>query len=291
MHKQKEAFSVNFFEKILHSLSGTMETPSNYGWFHLMFFAIVIAVTVLLCVRFKNADDKTFRRIILISWLIILSFEIYKQIIYSFEYDGAKVTWDYLWYAFPYQLCSTPLYVLPFIAFSKDSHFRDSLISYMSVFSLFGGIAVFFYPNDVFVETIGINIQTMVHHGLQIVLGIFCVVYNRRKIERLRYFASSIPVFSFLVSIAIVMNVIGYHLLPNDTFNMFYISPYYPCTLPVLELLYPKVPFIAFIFIYIVGFVAIAAFLYNLEKGVVYLASREPLNKNAKTKQKANYII
>ena len=184
-----------------------------------------------------------------------------------------------------------PLYILPIIAFSKDSHLRDSLVSYISVFSFFGGVAVFFYPNDVFVETIGINIQTMIHHGLQIVLGVFCVVYNRKKLEKIGYFLSSIPVFSFLVSIAVVMNVIGYHLLPNDTFNMFYISPYYPCTLPILELLYPRVPFIAFILIYIVGFVAIAAFIYNLERFAVGLATREPLDKNAKNKQKAGFNI
>jgi len=282
---------LNLFEKILHSLSQTMERPTNYGWFHLTFCAIVVAFTVFLCIRFRNTDDKTFRRIILISWLVMLLLEIYKQLIFSFEYDGSSVTWDYLWYAFPYQLCSTPLYVLPFIAFSKQSHFRDALISYISVFSFFGGLAVFFYPNDVFVETIGINVQTMIHHGLQIVLAVFCVVYNRKKIGRLRYFASSIPVFSLLVSIAIILNVIGYHLLPNDTFNMFYISPYYPCTLPLLEILYPMVPFAAFIIIYIVGFVVIAALLYHIEKGIVYLTEKESARKNAKSSQKASYTV
>ena len=35
---------MNFFEKIIHSLEGTMTTPTNYGWFHLMFIAIVLVV-------------------------------------------------------------------------------------------------------------------------------------------------------------------------------------------------------------------------------------------------------
>lgn len=275
---------MNFFEKILHSLSGLMERPTNYGWFHLLFMAMIIAFTVFICVKFHSADDKTFRRIILISWIVMVTLEIYKQLIFSFEYESGLAVWDYQWYAFPYQLCSTPLYVLPFIAFSKHSKFRDALTSYMSVFSLFGGLAVFFYPNDVFVQTIGINIQSMVHHGLQIVLAVYCVVYNRNKIKNFKYHLWSIPVFALLVSAAIIMNIVGYHLISDETFNMFYISPYFDCTLPVLGSIYPKVPFIAFILIYIIGFVIVATILYYIEKLIVCLATKEKVAKKVKCK-------
>lgn len=263
---------MNFFEKILNLLEATMETPKSYGWFHLMFIAIVILTTVLLCVKFKNCNDKAFRRIALIGWVLMLVLEVYKQLVFSFNYDGTTVIWDYQWYAFPYQFCSTPLYVLPFIAFLKESKFRDAFVSYMSSFSLFAGLAVFAYPNDVFVDIIGINIQTMVHHGLQVVFGIFFAAYARKKLS-LRYFAKAIPVFGTLSLVAIILNVSVYKAFIikgiEETFNMFFISPYFPSTLPILSIIYEKVHYSIFLIFYILGFVFVALIIYLLEKLII----------------------
>ena len=266
---------MNLFEKLLHSLEGEMTEPTNYGWFHLMFVAIVILTTVVLCTKFRNSSDDTLRRIVLICWIVIVVLEIYKQLIFSFECDeNGIVTWDYQWYAFPYQLCSTPLYVLPFIAFMKDSKIRDCFIAYISSFSVFVGVAVFFYPNDVFVETIGINIQTMIHHGLQIVLGVFLFVYFRNRVG-IKHYLKGIPVFAVLVTVAIVLNEWVYASFTaqgiDETFNMFYISRHFDCTLPVLSSIYPLVHFVVFSLIYILGFVIVSSIIYFLQIGIMKL--------------------
>ena len=60
--------------------------------------------------------------------------------------------------------------------FNKEGCVKDSAMAFMMTFSLFGGLVVMAYPNDVFIETIGINLQTMIHHGLQVVLGIYLFV-------------------------------------------------------------------------------------------------------------------
>lgn len=263
-----------------------MTRPGNYGWFHLLFVAIVICTTVLFCVKFRNVNDRVFRRIIMICWLVMLVLEVYKQVIFTFEYDGSVVTWDYQWYAFPYQLCSTPLYVLPFIAFMKDCKLRDFFTSYISTFSLFGGVAVFFYPNDVFIETIGINIQTMIHHGLQIVLGIFITVYSIKKLC-FKYYLKSIPVFAVLVTIAIVLNEIVFSIFSangiDEDFNMFYISRHFDCSLPVLSAIYPSVPYIVFSLIYILGFVIVSVIMYYIQFGIICLVNRiKERKRNAK---------
>lgn len=266
------------FEKFVHLFEGLMTRPTNYGWFHLMFIGIVIVATVLICIGFKNCSDKTFRRIMLICWLVMAVLEVYKQVVFTFECDDAGVgSWDYQWYAFPYQLCSTPLYVLPFIAILKDNSLREAFASYMSFFSLFGGLAVFFYPNDVFVETIGINIQTMVHHGLQIVLGIFCTVYYRKRCNIKRYL-KSVPVFAALTAIAIVLNEWVYAVFTakgiDETFNMFYISRHFDCSLPILSDVYAKVPYIVFALIYILGFALVSFILYLIQRGIIALVNK-----------------
>lgn len=266
------------FEKFIHSFEGLMTRPTNYGWFHLMFIGIVVVTTVLLCIVFKNCSDKTFRRIMLICWLVMAVLEVYKQVVFTFECDDAGVgAWDYQWYAFPYQLCSTPLYVLPFIAFLRDNSLREAFASYMSFFSLFGGLAVFFYPNDVFVETIGINIQTMVHHGLQIALGIFCTVYYRKRYS-IKHYLKSIPVFAGLTAVAIVLNEVVYAVFTangiDETFNMFYISRHFDCTLPILSDVYARVPYIAFALIYILGFALVSFILFLVQRGIIALVNK-----------------
>lgn len=262
---------MNFFEKIINGLSGTMPEPGNYGWFHLMFVAIMIIATVLLCYFCRNCSEKTVKRIALISWIVMLVFEIYKQLVFSFEYENGVAKWDYQWYAFPYQLCSTPLYVLPFIAFAKrdGGNLQDACMSYMSTFSLFGGLVVFLYPNDVFIPIIGINIQTMIHHGLQLVLGIFFLVHNRKKLN-IKYFLKGVIVFLITFTVALIFNLV-FHTFVNETFNMFYISPYFPCTLPLLEIVYANVPYVVFLLIYFIGFILAAFVVFLAQWGIVHL--------------------
>ena len=266
------------FEKILYFLQGEMTCPENYGWFHLMFVGIVISVTVFLCLKFKDCNTKTVNRILLIAWIVLMVGEIAKQILFSFSSDGVTASWYYQWYAFPYQLCGTPLVVLPFIIFSKEGKLRNACMAYMATFSLFGGIAVYFYPNDVFVREIAINLQTMIHHGSQVIFGIFLAVYNRRKLT-FKYYLSSIYVFLVLVAAAVVMNVGVYHIFQakgiGDTFNMFFISPYFPCTLPVLSSIYPLVPYPVFLAIYVFGFMLICAVMHFSTKGIVAIASHK----------------
>lgn len=268
---------MNLFEKIVNALDKSMETPTNYGWFHLMFIAIVILTTVLLCIYFKDCKKKTFRNIVLGCWILIILLEIYKQINFAFNLENGIVTWDYSWYAFPFQFCSTPLYLLPFIVFLNDGKLKDSFLAYMTTFSFFGGLVVFIYPNDVFISTIGINVQTMIHHGLQIILGIFFVVYNRNRFD-LKFYLKSIPLFGVMILIALVLNISIYHILQNlnmdDTFNMFYISPYFECTLPILSNVYNATPYIVFLFIYIFGFVLISFIIYYVEQLIIKLSKK-----------------
>ncbi|MBO5373946.1 MAG: YwaF family protein [Clostridia bacterium] len=269
---------MNLFEKFFYALDSiTMTRPTNYGWFHLMFVAIVIGLTTFLCIKFKDADDKTVRRIVMIMWIVMATLEVYKQITFAISDEDGVLAWDYAWYAFPYQLCSTPLYILPFIAWLKDCRVRDCMISYIATFSLFGGLAVFCYPNDVFIGATLINFQTMIHHGIQVVLGIFFLVRARRSLTFKR-FSCAVPVFAVMVSIAILLNLSVYAIFQangvTDDFNMFYISPYFDCTLPVLSAIYPNVPYVVFALLYILGFCVVSAIVFYGAKGIVILTDK-----------------
>ena len=264
---------MNWFEKFLVSLKAEMTTPGNYGWFHLMFVAIAITAIVLLCIFGRNMKDKSFRRFVLICWIVMVVLEIYKQIFFvTMEVSGDTISWHYKWASFPFQLCSTPLYLLPFVAFMKEGKVRDSIISFLCTFAMFGGLVVFVFPNDVFVRMIGINIQTMVHHGIQLVLGVFMMVYFRKKLNWKFYLKGTI-VFGIVCAIAMTLNVTLYNTVMihnGQTFNMFYFSPYYPCTLALLgDLIWPNVPYIVFLMIYVFGFALAAAIVFAIQYYII----------------------
>ena len=252
---------MNLLENFLLFLDSKMTTPTGYGLFHIIFLLIVTITTFFLCKYFKDCSESTFKKIILITWIIIFTLEIYKQVIFSFNYDNQNITWDYQWYAFPFQLCSTPLYILPFIFLSKNGKIQQAAISYTATFALFGGIAVMIYPGDVFIETIGINFQTMIHHGSQVVIGIFCLIHERKRFN-FKYYAKGILVFLILLTIAVTSNIIVYNIFQklsiDETFNMFYVGPYFPSTLPILSSIYPVVPYIVFLLLYTIGFILIS---------------------------------
>ena len=255
----------------LRFISKEMQRPTNYGWFHLLFLGLVIGFAVLICMLYKNCREKTFRRIILIGWILIFLFELYKQIVFSYSESNNLAVWDYQWYAFPYQMCSSTLYLLPIVIFVKDCKLRDAVISYLSIFVLFAGICVMIYPNDVFVNMIGINLQTMIHHGLQVIFGVFFIVYNRRK-WNLKYFLLSLIVLGVMIASALLLNLIVPIFVKNETFNMFYISPYFDCTLPILSGIYSKVPYLVFLLIYTIGFALAGLLVFGVAYYIINFA-------------------
>ena len=274
--------NMNFFEKIIHSLQGTMECPTCYGWFHIMFIIIVSISTILICKFYKNCGEKTVNKIIFIGWALVFLLEIYKQIEFSFVYEDGKAIWDYPVYIFPFQLCSSELYILPFIFLLKEGKLRNAMIAYIITFSFFGGLAVFVYPNDVFIETIGINIQTMIHHGTQILLGIFLFVRYRKTFD-FKFYVKSIFVFFCMLLIATVLDIAVYKYLVSigntETFNMFFISPYFDCTLPILSIIYDKVPYFVFYLIYMLGFVLISYIIFIVETSIYKLVLKKKYEK------------
>lgn len=280
---------MDFIQKVMAFLQTEHERPTNYGLFHIIFIGITILATVLICVFLRRVSDKKIRIIAAISWALIFVLEIYKQIV--FNYSDGKFT-EYRWQFFPFQLCSSPLFLLPIVAFVKDCKFRDGAIMFMSTFSFFGGLCVYAFPNDVFdVEWLGVQIQTMIHHGVQIALGIYLFVVYRKKFTLKN---SYLPVlyFAALSIIALVLNFVVYEFVPDQTFNMFFLSPYFHCTLPILSEIYPAVPYVVFLLIYLVGFVFCAfimfAIMFGVEKLAKCISSKSTKKENDEKEDVAN---
>ena len=266
------------FESFIHSLQWEMTTPLPYGVWHLVSLLCVVALAAVLVIFFRDADDKTMRRILLVGWIVIAFLEVYKQVIFALDVNEGVASWDYAWYAFPFQFCSSPLYAIPFVFLLKDCPLRRCVVTFLSTFSLLAGIAVMLYPDTVFMSYVGINVQTMVHHGLQVVFGIYLFVYNRRHMQWKNIFGGVLVFVGFLI-VAMALNLIVHnvHLAKgmDDTFNMFFISPYFDCELPILSTVRDTAPYPVFLAVYIVGFSLGASLIYAIELAISRLCTRK----------------
>ena len=265
-------------EKLIRLLQTHMEEPKPFGAFHLTALAIVVLLTVVLCILFRNADATTYRNILITIWAIMFVMEGVRQVVLSctFTPEG-KATWHYQWFAFPLQLCDSPLYILLPIALLKDGKLRTALSAYAYTYVLLGGLATYISPDSISTTVVYLNVQTLAHHGFQIVSCIYIGVYNRKNIV-LRRFLDAFIVFIIAVCIATLFNIVMHHIVPDQVINMFYISPYFFKTAPLIfNAAWSKLGPIGRLFFYIGGMTGIAFIIFM----VFYLIARA-LKKNGR---------
>ena len=73
------------------------------------------------------------------------------------------------------------------------------------------------------------------------------------------------------------------HICDDHAFNMFYIGPYYECSLPLVSMFYPKefaiIKYILFLLLYIVGFIAASGVILLIAYGIQKLVMKLKNNK------------
>lgn len=268
---------MNFWQEFLRILDFEMETPEPYGWFHLMFFALSIIAAIILCLTHKKEDVDRPRKVVLITAITVIVLEIYKLVNYSFSYENG-ITFDFEWYAFPWQFCSTPMYVGLLAGLTKKGKVHNALSAYLATYALFAGVSVMFYPTTVFISTMGINIQTMICHGSMITIGIYLLYSGYVKIEH-KTILKALPVFAVAVLIAVILNETAYFtgLLETDTFNMFFVSRHCEPSLPVYSIVQGIVPYPWCLIIYIIGFTLAAYIMLLIAMLIKKVANKKPL--------------
>lgn len=256
---------MDIWVNILEIIKTSMTVPKPWGWFHILWLVISIAAAFILFITQKTDDDARIRRVVVTVAAISIVLEIYKQICFNFDLvDGASVYHGYEWYAFPFQFCSLPMYVGLLCAFFKNKKILDMLYAFLATYSIFAGVCVMVYPVQVFVGTLGINVQTMFCHGSMITVGIYLLATKAVRTEH-KTILRAMPVFLIGMVMAIIMNELAYRggVLEKNAFNMFYISPHCPSTLPVYSAIQPLVPYLVELLIYFAVF-SLAAYVILL---------------------------
>ena len=255
-------------EDFIYFLQGTMEEPEVISWFHFIALIPIIALAILIPLFFRNIEEKKYKRILFIFWVVLIILEIFKQLIKSFHY-GDPSYWEYSVRDFPFSICSMPYYFIPIILFvNKEKHPKivDAATGYLCLICLTAGIVVCIYTKMATSTLIFINIQTFIHHGSQVILGIFIFVWNRKNIT-IKTFYRSLIAFLITAVIAIIINVAFYpHFI-----NMFFINPTRITNLPVGNIVQEKAGYPVYLMTFL-SVIALMTFLTYLVETSIYKA-------------------
>lgn len=245
---------MNYFEKLIYFLQGEMNSPTAYSCFHLLWILFIILSIIILYKKREKYNEKQLKIVLSIYGITALTLEILKQIIWSFNYDPLTniITWNYEWYSFPFQLCTTPIYVSIICLFLKKNKVRNYLLSYMAYVTILGSIMTMIIPDSCFTSDILVNIHTMWLHAGSLVVSIYLLLIKEVQINT-KSIKKALITFIIFVIIALTMNLVIYNsgILNGETFNMFFISPYFISTLPVFNIIQENVPYLVFLIIYI----------------------------------------
>lgn len=262
-------------EEFLHFLQGEMEVPGIFSWFHFLMLIPIIGLAIVISFFFRNSEEKVYKRILLIFWIILIVLEVFKQLIKSFHY-GNPSYWEYSVRDFPFSVCSMIYYFTPIILFvNKEKHPKlvDAANGYLCLISLFMGLLVCIYTDMVMSRLIFINVQSLIHHGTQVIIGVYIYVWNRKNIT-IKTFYRTLIAFIITVPIAIIINLSFYpHFI-----NMFFINPMIITNLPIGNIIQEKAGYPVYLILFLLAVTLVTYLTYLVETSIYKLTLKKPAN-------------
>lgn len=265
------------WKDILLFLQTESVTPKPYDIYHLSWLIVTVLILVILYFVSKNHNERKLKWILSTYAISTLILETLKQLIWSIEYDSItnSFIWDYEWYAFPFQLCTMPIYICLICCFLRKNKIRDALLSFIAYTTILGSIASAIIPDALFVSDVLVNIHAMWLHIGSLIVSVYLFMSKEVKVNKNSFF-SAIIVFLICAGVANLLNIVIYNsgVLNGETFNMYYISPYFESTLPVFNNIYNLVPYPVFLVIYIVAITLGSAIVFVLAKGITKIKEK-----------------
>lgn len=255
-----------------------------------LLFLIFIYPLMFYLGRKARTNDKIRDYFTMTMGLILISTEIYKQILFAYHYNFEG---DYHWSLFPFQLCSIPMYTSAIMPLARNEKLRKSLFSFMALYGMLGGLSVTLYQTSVLTrEDYSLDYQSIIWHFALIALGIYSATYLnigslsfKKSLKLYQYGTFAFLGFLILaeiINLLIVLNH-GYNEFTAGG-NMFYISMFmFNLDIPVLSTITSTcgwyVGFIGYTFVLMLGAFVIFSVYYGLNKLTLKILANQKLQK------------
>ncbi len=168
-------------------------------------------------------------RVLFACGLILALMEIYKQGFLYYIENGGRFDW---WY-FPFQLCSVPMYLCLAFPFLGSGRAMRTAAVFLRDFGLLGGFLALAVPPGLMHPYWTMTLHGFFWHFILIFVGLYCSFCGLCD-NTVRGFLRALPLFFACCLIAAGINVAAG---PTSNADMFYISPYYPSTQPVFDMI------------------------------------------------------
>ena len=205
-----------------------MEKPAAYGWFHILMTAGLLALTVFAAYLLRNTNEKQNRIVLGVVGGFLLVTEVYKI---AFHMTVNPYDW-YFWGAFPFQLCSVPMYLCVFCALCRNEKVNSWLYEGMFAVNMVGGIMAFIEPSGIQHGYVTLTIHAYVWHMLLVFVGLYLYMSKRVCTDKGSYRKAA---GVYLAACGVAQ---GCNLIFGDKINCFYISPYVQSPLAVFKDIY-----------------------------------------------------
>lgn len=241
-------------ESFFYWTAWEMQKPAGYDLFHILMTLGLLAVTVLIAWLLRNTNEKQNRIVLGVVGGFLLLTEVYKI---AFHLTVNPYNWGF-WGAFPFQLCSVPMYLSLFCAFCTNKKLNSWLYECMFAVNMFGGIMAFLEPSGIQHGYVTLTIHAYVWHMLLIFLGLYLYMSKRVCMDRGDYKKAAI---SYLVSCGVAQ---GLNLIFGDKINCFYFSPYVQSPLAVFKDIYASCGWVVNMILLIIALLLASAAVYYI---------------------------
>ncbi len=266
---------VAFFEQ-------PIAVPEPWNGYHAIWLLLLTASLLCLVYAAPNlrSNPSLTRGITRGLGLFLLCIEVLKQIFGGLHAAEGTVYWQYPWYMFPLQLCSTPLYICALLPFARGSVARPMQM-YLGTFGMLGGIAVMLFPQSVFCDYLFLNLHTMLWHSGLILLGATQWLSGNMR-GNFGEYCGATCIFLVFAAVAAALNF-AFPQLAGKGFDLFYISPYIsPGTLGSIEEMRRALPYPIYFTGYLAALCTGAALLFAAMRSLVRLDDAAEELKRAK---------
>ena len=210
---------VTAIDTFMHWTAWSMEKPAAYGTFHLTYTFVGLAISIVLAWCLRKVGDKGNRVVLTCFGAFLALTEVYKQLFYCF-YMGDHT---YVWWIFPFQLCSVPMYLCLIAPWLKKGKLQRAMYNFMMLYNLLGGLMAFIEPSGIVHEYWTLTLHAFTWHMSLIFIGLY-LFFSKRGGTGKEDFALSTKMFGGLCVLAFALNLALRKVSAGEV-NNFYIGP------------------------------------------------------------------
>lgn len=197
-----------------------MEIPKAYGVFHLSVMIIGFALCFFVAYLLRHKNEKMVKGIILTIGIILTVCEVYKQLMYKLVICPDDL---YHWGAFPFHLCSVPMYLCLIIPFLKKGAVLQAMYDFIMCYSLLSGFVAFLEPSGLLHKQVTMTAHSLMWHLVLVFLGALMAFTGLGGVEK-KNFKRATVMWLVLCATAFLINCIHWNVSEGEL-NMFFVGP------------------------------------------------------------------